>query len=404
MEWLMDRREYLAFVGGTGATVLGGYGVYTSFFRTANGSDDSANDDGSEGDSESNGADSDDSDEDVDAETRDGWLLLGVTPSERDVRVLNPFEEWIDKRHAVVGKFVDMNHSDDEIDWLANGLFETTWGRDQIPHVFWQPFFPSQENASQDVCTEIAAGEYDDRIEAWASTLSEWATETDGPDRRIYLNLAPEMNGDWSPWSPALGDDTEEDFVEMWRRIHDIHADTNLEEEHVQWVWTLDNTTRGVDREAVYPGDDYVDWVSIHGYNWTRWGPWISPEEVYGPTIDVMRSITDKPLAITEFACSSETDDGGNDPERKDEWIEDGFEYLREQDVRMSLYFNLTKETDWAVFDAEHGTETVTIDDQEYEASAAYREAVDDDGILPSHPDYDRVLTDEEFTGEFADD
>lgn len=404
----MDRREYLKVAAGGGAVSVAGYGLYTSMFRDRerDENEDESGTQPSDGQTGQEGADGDGSEngtveEDFEAEPRDGWKILGVVPPSRELTVLDPFEEWLGKQHAVVGLFLNMGHPEAEIERLVRGVLGSVWDRGHIPQLYWQPFLPNREETSNEINAEIADGEWDDEIHAWANSLADWAHVDGGPDRRVYLNLAPEFNGDWSPWSPALGNDDEDDFVEMWRHIHDIHTDAGLGSEHVQWIWTLDNTTRDVDREACYPGDEYVDWSGIHAYNWANWGSWNDPVGVYGSTLNFTRTINDKPVAITEFGSSSEQDDGEHDPERKNEWLEEAYEFLREEDVRMSLYFNLSKETDWAVFDSEYGTETVEIDGQSYNAYPAYREAVSDDGILGTYPEHPRILTDEEFAGEF---
>ena len=371
----MDRRAYLAGAAGMGGTLVGGAAVYTLHRRTGG------------------------FERDVDA--RDGWLLSGVAPSAQDRVVLEAFEEWLQRRHAVVGTFADIGFSAEVIDEVVYALLDTTWAGGQVPHLWWQPFIPNPDDTPMTINQEIAAGDHDELLARWATALADWAMVPDGPDRRVYLNLAPEMNGDWVPWSPALGEDDEDDFVAMWHRVHDIVMRTGLGAEHVQWIWAIDTDNMGVDREALYPGDDYVDWIGLHGYNWVEWNGWQTPQEVYGESIEVLRSIAEKPLAITEFGCSSAVNGDDHDPARKDAWITDAYEYFRSVDVRMALWFNLTKETDWAVFDAEVGVETATVDGEEFEVYPAYREVLAGDGVLGPRADHDRVLADAEFRGEF---
>ena len=123
---------------------------------------------------------------------------------------------------------------------------------------------------------------------------------------------------------------------------------------------------------------------------------------MYGPTLDVTRDINDKPIAITEFGTSSEQPDGGHDPERKENWLETAYEFVEEQeDVLMTLYFNFSKEMDWAVFNGEHGADTTEIGGNSYNVYPAYRDAITQDGVLGPHPDHPRILTDDEFAGEF---
>lgn len=367
----MHRRQFLQAVGGVGVAAAGGIGIYDTYLRGP------------------------------DWDPRDGWLLSGVAPSSQDFSKLDAFEEWMGVRHAVAGRFVDIGIPDSDIETAAFGGLENIWQRGQIPHVWWQPFFSGRDSTSKSVAREVANGDHDETIETWADTLSRWAIRDEGPDRRLYLNLAPEMNGDWSPWSPAVGSDDEADFVAMWRRIHDTLMHSELESDHLKWIWTLDTTTRDVDREAVYPGDEYVDWISLHGYNWTNWGDWKTPEEVYGRSVERIQSIADKPLAVTEFGCSSEADDEGHDPHAKNEWISKVYDYFEEVGVKMALWLNIDSETDWAVFGSKYGAGTASVDGTEYNVYPAYREALSESGVLGPYPEHPRVLTDAEFAGKF---
>ena len=392
----MHRRAYLRTSSVAGIGTLAGCTGSLFDDQEAPNDDDQrgADDDGGPApDATDDGTESDE-DHPMTGDAREGWLLSGVTGDS-----INAFEEWLGRPHAVYGTFVNIGR--DEVEGTVESRLGNRWDRGQVPHLWWQPFIPDREGTSDEINIEIAAGEHDDVIEAWAAAIADWAIVDDGPDRRVYLNLAPEMNGDWSPWSPALGDDDEEDFVAMWRHVHDLVHETELAADHVQWIWTLDNTTRGVNRREVYPGDDYVDWAGIHGYNWANWGGWRSAEEVYGSTVEMIRSITDNPIALTEFGTSSETDDGDHDPDKKDAWIADAFAYLRAEEVRMAMWFNITKETDWPVFDGEYGVETIDIDDETYNVYPAYKEAITAEGVLGPDPEEPRLLTDAEFAGVF---
>ena len=75
----------------------------------------------------------------------------------------------------------------------------------------------------------------------------------------------------------------------------------------------------------VYPGDEYVDWVGMNGYNWgtsVYWvscpcqSKWESFSQVFDRTYNQLVALTDKPIFIGEFASS---EDGGN----KAKWISD---------------------------------------------------------------------------------
>ena len=105
-----------------------------------------------------------------------------------------------------------------------------------------------------------------------------------------------------------------------------------------------------------YPGDEYVDWLCMDGYNWgtsQSWSNWQTFDEVYAPTYASLQQISpNKPIIIGEFASS---DKGGD----KAAWVTDAFQKIGSvyPQIRAAVWFNTNKETDWrmnsspAVFD-----------------------------------------------------
>ena len=51
----------------------------------------------------------------------------------------------------------------------------------------------------------------------------------------------------------------------------------------------------------VYPGDAYVDWVALDGYNWgaLRIG-WQTFSQVFGDSYNALVALTSKPIMICE--------------------------------------------------------------------------------------------------------
>ncbi|MWG35661.1 glycoside hydrolase family 26 protein [Halomarina oriensis] len=336
-------------------------------------------------------------------ETRTGRLLLGVTPETRTGKRLTALERWQGKDNAVVGLFLDVGRSDGELLALGESVLTPIWDHGSVPHVIWQPFVAGQEDTPATVPQDIAAGRHDRLFERWASVFGRWCRPESGPERRLYLNFAPEMNGDWVPWDTSAGGTTAADYVAMYRRVHDIVMARGLTDEHVQWVWAVNHVGRSAEPlAAFYPGDDYVDWCGVHGYNFPKWGGWAPPEQIYGPTLDAVRAITDNPVVVSEYGSSSVLD-GTADPTRKGRWIRDVFAYFEASDVRMALWFNHEKETDWAVFGGSRGTETVRDGTTTYHAYREYREAVASEDVLGSYSDHPRRLTTEEFHGDLGE-
>jgi len=166
------------------------------------------------------------------------------------------------------------------------------------------------------------------------------------------------MNGDWVSWGGNANGNSPQDYIPAWRHVHDIFVQEGAD--NVMWVWSpnRDGSTSAAQAtfNTYYPGDAYVDYVGINGYNWgtlyntPQWiSSWQSFEEVIRYSYDVAVANTNKPIVICETAT---TEVGGNAQNGgKAQWITDAFNILpsRFPRVAMLAWFNVNKETDWRV-------------------------------------------------------
>jgi hypothetical protein len=130
-------------------------------------------------------------------------------------------------------------------------------------------------------------------------------------DRPVLLRWGWEMNGDWYAWSAARNDKDNDAYVEAWRRLHRIFAEEKAT--NVSWVWSPNWNSAPVEAwntfAALYPGDEYVDWVGVSGYNLHR----ETPETLFAPIYRAYA--TRKPVMITEVGSM---DRGGR---TKADWV-----------------------------------------------------------------------------------
>ncbi len=143
----------------------------------------------------------------------------------------------------------------------------------------------------------IANGSYDDSITEWAKAAAAWG-------HPFFFLLDEEMNGTWYPYSPGQNGNTASDFIAAWRHVHDIF--TSVGATNVTWVWCPNVITpdTGTPLDQLYPGDDYVDWVGLNGYNWggNRWQSFAS---VFGPSYQALLKLAPgKPIIIGETASA----------------------------------------------------------------------------------------------------
>ena len=327
------------------------------------------------------------------------WTILGAYPGTNPTRraTFGPVERWLGRRHAVVVCYVDAGgESPAIIERFVDGLTRL-WESGHVPMVTWQPR-PRTPEERRNLTRTIERGNYDAVVDRWAERLAAWVRAD--PNRRLYFRPLPEMNRPGVAWGGANA--TPASYVGAWVRLRERFARTSLGKEDIQWIWNPNATDVGdVRAERYYPGDSHVEWVGIDGYNFgdsAPWSTWQEPEAVFAPMVERMRALADKPLAIPEFASTS-LRGGRYDPPKKAEWIADAFAYVRRERIRMACWFDIDKETDWAVFGGERGTDGYRQSGARYRVYESYRRAANEGHVLEAKPASEGVLSDGTFTG-----
>jgi Glycosyl hydrolase family 26 len=159
------------------------------------------------------------------------------------------------------------------------------------------------------------------------------------------LRFAPEMNGNWDPWDEGTNGNTSGQYVQAWRHVHDLFVADGAAD--VQWVWSPNTDYSGsTPLIELYPGNAYVDYIGIDGYNWgtsQSWSAWQTPEQVFNPTIADIRSFTHERILLTEVSSAEE---GGS----KARWITRFFAWLEATPAVIGfVWFEFRKEADWLV-------------------------------------------------------
>jgi beta-mannanase len=204
--------------------------------------------------------------------------------------------------------------------------------------ITWEPWGDGSLGPEQPAyaLAHLLRGDFDGYVRHWAEGAKAWGEP-------LLLRFAPEMNGDWNSWSPGINGNTASEYVAVWRHVHAIFESVGAA--NVEWVWSPNASFRGsTPIGRLYPGDAYVDWVGIDGYNWGTSRPgthWQTFAEVFQPTIRAMRGITHKPLMLAEVGSAEQ---GGN----KARWISGFFASLRQnRDILAFVWFDYDKEADW---------------------------------------------------------
>jgi hypothetical protein len=190
---------------------------------------------------------------------------------------------------------------------------------------------------------DIAAGKYDNYLTSIAQAAKNFA-------HPMFLIFDEEMNGTWYPYSPGQNGNTAASFVAMWRHVHDVFASVGAT--NVTWVWTpnVDPYAAYPSLSSLYPGDAYVDWTGLNGYNWGAGagGGWMTFAQVFSSSYKTLLQIAPKkPIMIGEVASAEY---GGN----KAAWITDMLTTQLPQNftqIKAFLWFNYRiyeKRQDWA--------------------------------------------------------
>ncbi len=177
---------------------------------------------------------------------------------------------------------------------------------------------PMMDMSSLDVpLTDITNGNYDSSIITWANAVKTWG-------KPFFFRWDWEMNGTWGQlgnfyWlAQAKANPT--NYTNAWKHIHDVIAGQGAN--NVTWVWCPNVVYSGTTPlSSLYPGDGYVDWTCIDGYNWGtnpyKSDSWKSFSQVFSQTYNELLALAPtKPIMIGETAS---TEYGGS----KASWITD---------------------------------------------------------------------------------
>jgi len=224
--------------------------------------------------------------------------------------------------------------------------------RGKVPMITWEPWDPGSDanrvrNPGRQPDFRLArinAGEFDGYIRGWARAIK-------GLGGPVMLRPMHEMNGNWYPWSGSTNGNSPTQFVAAWRRIHDIFSEEGAT--NVTWVWSInhDSVPRGPKNaySVYYPGDEYVDWTAMSGFNWGTSSPyssWGSYAHWYDEPLAYLRTLG-KPICIAEFGT---VEQGGD----KAAWLADAYARIaKDPAVRAVVYFDSVEHDsgtqDWRV-------------------------------------------------------
>jgi hypothetical protein len=214
-----------------------------------------------------------------------------------------------------------------------------------IPVLSWSSqSIPSNLNEPDFQLSDVISGRYDSYIAEFADEAREW-------NHPFFLRFNWEMNGSWFPWAEGVNGNAAGESAAAWRHVHDIFAAAGAT--NVSWVWCpfVDPGGSLTDLGSLYPGDAYVDWTGLDGYNWGT-NPasprgWRTFDQLFRRTYDeIVEDVAPgKPMMLAEVG-SSEL--GGS----KADWIRDALTRVptEYQQIRALLWFDKFDDNmDWPI-------------------------------------------------------
>jgi endoglucanase len=170
--------------------------------------------------------------------------------------------------------------------------------------------------------------------------MKSFAAEAKAYGGPVILIPFSEMNGNWFPWSGTLNGNTPAKMIQSYRHIHDLFVGAP----NVKFGFAPNNgsvpDTAANSIQSYYPGDAYVDYVGVDGFNFGA--PWETFDQVFGKSLNIL-SVYNKPIYIFSMASA----DGPN----KAAWITDAFtvQIPKYKNIAGFIWFNENKERDWRV-------------------------------------------------------
>ena len=189
-----------------------------------------------------------------------------------------------------------------------------SWGSQSVP-------VPTDLGEPEFQLADLAAGAYDGYIREFAEGAKAWG-------HPFFLRFNWEMNGNWFPWAEGANGNRPGDYIAAWRHVHDIFASVGAT--NATWAWCpyADSKHRYGPLARYFPGNKYVDWTCLDGFNWATNGVnpqrWRSFDQIFGPSYRtiVQRLAPHKPMLIAEIGSG-----GSGHPKAR--WINQMFKQLR---------------------------------------------------------------------------
>jgi beta-mannanase len=292
--------------------------------------------------------------------------VIGFYPENGNETLPGGDQQEIDAFEAAIGQEVGM------IVWFPTwedefptAACQKLHERGIVPHLTWELFWPSQnpsnthatDSSGYEGFHEVLAGVHDAYIDRYARAAKAFG-------QPVLMRFLHEFNGNWYVWSGnknGQADGGPARVVEVWKYVVDRFRAVGAD--NVQWLWVPHGPSTDRSEEAwnavanYWPGDDYVDWIGLDGYNFYPQDPWGGArplrdfDDCFRALYDDCAALGERPMLIAEFGTGEFSYEGFD----KAAWVTDAFQKIKTDYPRLKMFtwFNINKELDWRVNSSE---------------------------------------------------
>lgn len=210
--------------------------------------------------------------------------------------------------------------------WGWDSNFPNTLSQvgDRTLLIYWEPAFGFDE---------ILSGRMDPYIEHFAMDAKAYG-------KNIILVPFPEMNLNEEAWGFGNNNNTADKFIVAWKHTKDIFY--RVEAQNVKFGLAYNHVSipdqKGNDLADYYPGDEYVDYVGVDGFNFGD--PWQNFDEIFAQALKEVKA-HGKPIYIFSTASAAGS--------KKADWVRDAFIQMPKYGIEGWIWFNVHKEQDWRI-------------------------------------------------------
>ena len=231
----------------------------------------------------------------------------GAFPGGNDAISLNNFESVVGKPVGIMSVFIHWGNNKD----FPTELSQVVGQKGKTLLIFWEAMDYNKTINEQGPYSYDAINNG-----RWDSYIKNFAINARMYGAPVVIAPFSEMNGNWTQWGITVGNNTAQKHIKAWRRIYGIFKSNNATNVKFAWVVNCNAVpdTFANRFEKFYPGNAYVDYVGVDGFNFGN--PWLSWESIFHDSLTRLQTYG-KSTIIASMAC----DEGL--PNQKAQWIVD---------------------------------------------------------------------------------